>query len=54
LIPVIDVVGRFLPSYWIDAFRQAPTWLLLGSGALAALFVGGRLQRQIHDKMRPM
>jgi uncharacterized protein (DUF2235 family) len=58
LIPVIDVVGRFLPSfasYWLDAFKQAPTWLLLGGAALAALlFVGGRLQQHIHDKMRPL
>jgi hypothetical protein len=58
LIPAIDVVGRFLPSfasYWIVAFKQAPTWLFLGGGALAALlFVGGRLQLHIHDKMRPL
>jgi uncharacterized protein (DUF2235 family) len=58
LIPPIDVVGRFLPSfasYWIDAFKQAPTWLFLGGGALAALLiVGGRLQLRIHDRMRPL
>ena len=56
LIPAIDVVDRFLPSfasYWIDAFKQAPTWLLLGGGALAVLLlIGGRLQLRIHDKMR--
>jgi hypothetical protein len=53
-----DRCGRPLPAFIcviLDrCFRQAPTWLLLGSGALAALFVGVRLQRQIHDKLRPM
>jgi uncharacterized protein (DUF2235 family) len=58
LIPVIDLLARFLPSfasYWIDAFKEAPTWLLLAGASLGALlFLGGRLERRIHDMMRPL
>lgn len=58
LIPAINVAGRFLPSFaasWIDTFKQAPLWLLGGGLALAALlFLGGILQRRIHDRMRPL
>jgi uncharacterized protein (DUF2235 family) len=58
LIPVIDLIGRFLPSfasYWINAFKEAPTWLLLAGASLGALlFLGARLERRIDDVMRPL
>jgi hypothetical protein len=58
LIPAIDLIAKFLPSitsYWTDAFKEAPTWVLLSGIALAGLlFLGGRLQRRIFDRMRPL
>jgi hypothetical protein len=56
--PAIGLIAKFQPSitsYWTDAFKEAPTWVLLSGIALAGLlFLGGRLQRRIFDRMRPL
>jgi uncharacterized protein (DUF2235 family) len=55
LVPMIDVVGGFLPALatpWIDAFKAAPGSFGVGAAVVALLlFWGGALQRRIGDVM---
>ena len=56
IVPLIDLVGAFLPSMvkpWLDAFRNAPGRFL--GGALAGgilIYVSGWMQGHIRDMMR--
>jgi hypothetical protein len=56
IVPVIDVVGAFLPNFvkpWLDAFRQSPGRFLIGVLLLAILMIAGSwMQGKIRDLMR--
>ena len=56
VVPIIDLVGAFLPSFvkpWLDAFRNAPGRFLFGVVLVGVLmFAGGRIQGHIRDLMR--
>lgn len=52
----IAALGRVLPALaqpWTDALYSRPHWLLPLAGAVAAgLWLGGRLDQQLHSRMR--
>ncbi len=54
--PVFSVVALFVPSFlsfWLNAFKNAPGWFVLGAVIVAILLlVGGNVQRKIRDIMR--
>jgi uncharacterized protein (DUF2235 family) len=56
VVPVIDLVGAFLPSFvkpWLDAFRNSPGRFLIGVVLVGALmYAGGWMQGRIRDRMR--
>jgi uncharacterized protein (DUF2235 family) len=56
IVPVIDVVGAFLPNFvkpWLDAFRQSPGRFLIGILLVGILvYAGSRMQVRIRDLMR--
>ena len=56
VVPIIDLVGAFLPSFvkpWLDAFRNAPGRFLFGVVLVGVLmYAGGWIQGHIRDLMR--
>jgi uncharacterized protein (DUF2235 family) len=56
IVPVIDLVGAFLPSFakpWLEAFRNAPGRFLGGAIVVGVLlYAGGWMQGFIRDLMR--
>jgi uncharacterized protein (DUF2235 family) len=56
IVPVIDLIGAFLPNFvkpWLDAFRNTPGRFLGGALAVGVLmYVGGWMQGYIRDLMR--
>jgi uncharacterized protein (DUF2235 family) len=56
IVPVIDVIGAFLPNFvkpWLDAFRNSPGRFLFGVLLVAILmYAGGWMQGKIRDLMR--
>ena len=56
VVPVIDLVGAFLPGFvkpWLDAFRNSPRRFLLGVILVGVLmYAGGWMQGRIRDLMR--
>lgn len=56
VVPLIDLIGAFLPSFakpWLDAFRNVPGRFLGGALALGVLmYAGGWMQGYIRDVMR--
>ena len=56
VVPIIDLVGAFLPSFakpWLDAFRNSPGRFLAGAVLVGVLmYAGGWMQGHIRDLMR--
>jgi hypothetical protein len=56
IVPLIDLVGAFLPSFvkpWLEAFRNTPGRFLGGAIAVGVLmYAGGWMQGHIRDLMR--
>ena len=56
VVPIIDLVGAFLPSFvkpWLEAFRNSPGRFLIGLVLVGVLmYVGGWMQGHIRDLMR--
>jgi uncharacterized protein (DUF2235 family) len=56
VVPVIDLIGAFLPSFakpWLEAFRNSPGRFLGGALAVGILmYAGGWMQGYIRDVMR--
>jgi uncharacterized protein (DUF2235 family) len=56
VVPVIDLVGAFLPGFvkpWLEAFRNSPGRFLIGLVLVGVLmYVGGWIQGHIRDLMR--
>jgi uncharacterized protein (DUF2235 family) len=56
IVPLIDLIGAFLPSFakpWLEAFRNSPGRFLGGAVALGVLmYAGGWMQGHIRDRMR--
>jgi uncharacterized protein (DUF2235 family) len=56
VVPLIDLIGAFLPSFakpWLEAFRNSPGRFLGGALAVGVLmYLGGWMQGYIRDTMR--
>jgi len=54
--PIFSFVALFVPSFvsvWLDAFKNAPGWFVLGAVIVSILlFVGGSAQGRTRDTMR--
>jgi uncharacterized protein (DUF2235 family) len=54
--PIFSLVAMFVPSFlsaWLDAFKNAPGWFVIGAAVAAILlFAGGSAQGTIREIMR--